>query len=216
MFVTYLNFVTRLFPPLNVSVAFGCLFLKVELVIFVSHDGEFAACFKLEEGGGATSVPRIMSLAEVVLWLDELLLSTWLKDKEQTKNKQTKLGFRTWAMKVWMKSHWMHQLLLWVPCSLSNRWRRRVLGMCMSRPHIRMMVSSAINEDLIISLWTQGFKMATSFTSWPWWSIKAGRYSCHGASSTVQWLLSNILEKWVETETGGQSFRPNIGLFASN
>lgn len=49
------------------SVAFGCLFLKVELVIFVSHDGEFAACFKLEKGGGATSVPRIMSLAEVVL-----------------------------------------------------------------------------------------------------------------------------------------------------
>ena len=114
------------------------------------------------------------------------------------------MRFRTWAMKVCVKSHWMHELFLWVPCPLSNRWRRRVLGMSMSWPHIRMMVSSSINEDLIFSLWTQGFWVVASFTSWPWRSIKASRYSCHGASSTVQWLLSNILEKWIEKKQEGK------------
>ena len=57
----------RLFPPLGISKPFAGLFPKVELVMLVSHDAEFVACLKVEEEGGATSVPLIISLAEVVL-----------------------------------------------------------------------------------------------------------------------------------------------------
>lgn len=41
---TYLNFVTRLLSPLVASKLFGCLFLKVELVMLDSHDDELAVC----------------------------------------------------------------------------------------------------------------------------------------------------------------------------
>lgn len=41
---TYLNFVMRLFSPVDASKLFGCLFLKVELVMLDSHDDEVVDC----------------------------------------------------------------------------------------------------------------------------------------------------------------------------
>ena len=56
-----LNFAIRLFPVLGaVSLSFGCLFLNVEVVILESQDAD-SAVLQPNEGGGATSVPRIRS-----------------------------------------------------------------------------------------------------------------------------------------------------------
>lgn len=56
-----LNFDIRLFPVLGVSLSFGCLFLNVEVVILESQDADSDSVLHPNEGGGATSVPRMRS-----------------------------------------------------------------------------------------------------------------------------------------------------------
>ena len=71
---TNLNFPLSLFSPLLVFNSSFDLFLpNVEAVILDSQEGEVALCFWLMDEAGATSVPRIWSLVELVF--NSLVLS---------------------------------------------------------------------------------------------------------------------------------------------
>ena len=65
---TYLNLVTRLFPPVgNAAMPLVCLLLKVIAVMFDNHEELVADdCLNLEEGGTAMSAPRRSGSEELV------------------------------------------------------------------------------------------------------------------------------------------------------
>ena len=75
---TNLNFPLSLFSPLLVfNSSFDFFLPNVEAVILDSQEGEVALCFWLMDEAGATSVPRIWSLVELVF--NSPVLSLWLK-----------------------------------------------------------------------------------------------------------------------------------------